>query len=187
MSSPKNWVVQKTQEIFKAGFYRLRSDTCQLPDGRVMPNYYVMEFQDWVNVIALTTENQVVLIEQYRHAIGRATVEFPGGSLDSRHHEDPQQAALRELVEETGYVPEEIRYVGKHRPNPALQNNWMHTYVALGCQKSEVQKLDPFEDIHVVTRTLPEVIDMAFDGGIEHSLMIASLFKALRFLGFHLP
>lgn len=187
MSSPKNWKVLESKEILKTGFYRLRADKCELPDGRVMPAYYVMEFQDWVNVIPITADNQVVLIEQYRHAIGRNTYEFPGGTMDPKGGELPEQAALRELVEETGYVPEEIRYIGKHRPNPAIQNNYLHTFVALGCQKMQEQKLDPFEDIHVVTRSVPETIEMAFDGGIDHSLIIASLFKSLRFLGFHLP
>jgi 8-oxo-dGTP pyrophosphatase MutT (NUDIX family) len=187
MSSPKDWKVLETKEIFKTGFYRLRSDRCELPDKRVMPNYYVMEFQDWVNVIPITSDNQVVLIEQYRHAIGRTTLEFPGGTLDPQGGETPEQAALRELIEETGYVPEDLRYVGKLRPNPAIQNNFLHTFVALGCQRTMKQNLDPFEDIHVVTRTIPQVLDASFDGEIEHSLMIASLFKSLRFLGFHLP
>ncbi len=94
MSSPKSWKVLDTKEIFKTGFYRLRTDRCELPDGRVMPNYYVMEFQDWVNVIPITNDNQVVLVEQYRHAIGRNSYEFPGGTVDPKGGELPEQAAL---------------------------------------------------------------------------------------------
>jgi ADP-ribose pyrophosphatase len=188
MSDIKNWKVLNTEEIFKAHFYRLRTDKCELPDGRIMPNYYVMEFTDWVNIVPITSDDKVILVEQYRHAIGKVTLELPGGAISAKGgHESPELAAIRELQEETGYVPEEVRFVGKHRPNPAMQNNYLHTYVALGCTLEGQQKLDPFEDIKIVTRTIPEVIDMVFDGTIEHSLIIASLFKSLRFLGFHLP
>ena len=185
--SAKIWSVKSSKEIFKTNFYRLRSDQCELPSGKIMPNYYVMEFPDWVNVVALTPEDRVIMIEQYRHAIGKTTLEFPGGTATPGAGEPAEKAALRELREETGYLPEEIRLVGKHRPNPALQNNSMHTFVALGCVPDGPQELDPFEDIKVVTMSLQEVINAAFDGRIEHSLMIASLFQALRFLGFHLP
>ncbi len=185
MADIEKWNVLTTAEIFKTHFYRLRTDKCELPDGRVMPNYYVMEFTDWVNVIPITTDDRVILVEQYRHAIGKVTIEFPGGSVSLK--ESAELAGIRELQEETGYVPDEIRYVGKHRPNPAIQNNFLHTYVALGCSLEHAQNLDPFEDIKVITRTIPEVIDMIYDGAIDHSLIIASFFKSLRFLGFHLP
>lgn len=187
MANIEKWNVLDTEEIFKTHFYRLRTDKCELPDGRVMPNYYVMEFTDWVNVVPITSDDRVVLIEQYRHAIGKITIEFPGGSVHPGGKETTEFAGIRELREETGYVPEEIRFVGKHRPNPAIQNNFLYTYVALGCSLEGPQRLDPFEDIKVVTRSIPEVIEMVYDGQIDHSLIIASLFKSLRFLGFHLP
>lgn len=186
-SSPKPWKVLSTEDIFKTHFYKLRTDRCELPDGRVMSNYYVMEFSDWVNIIPITTDDKVIMIEQYRHAIDKVTLEFPGGAVSTKSNETAEQAGVRELEEETGYIPEEVRFVGKHRPNPALQNNWMHVYVALGCSLQSKQKLDPYEDIRVVTKTIPEVLEMVFSGEIEHSLMVASLFKSLRFLGFHIP
>jgi 8-oxo-dGTP pyrophosphatase MutT (NUDIX family) len=192
MKTPKDkidpWKVLDSEEIFKTSFFRLRSDKCELPDGRIMPKYFVMEFADWVNVLPITSDDQVILIEQYRHAIGRNTYEIPGGALDTKSgNETTEFAALRELREETGYMAEEIRYLGKHRPNPATQTNYLHTYIALGCHFEGPQKLDPYEDIRVVTKPIQEVIEMVFDGRIEHSLIIASLFKSLRFLGFHLP
>lgn len=183
----KTWKVLSSQEIFKSSFFRFRTDQCELPDGRVMPNYYVMEFPDWANIVPVTNDNRIVLVEQYRHASGQVCIEIPGGSSDPHKKEDPKRAAVRELVEETGYVPEDVRLIGVHAPNPAMQNNRMHTYIGFNCQLLETPKLDPFEDIKVITRSIPEVVDMIFSGKINHSIVVASLLYALPVLGFHLP
>lgn len=181
------WKVLSTKELFKSGFFKLRVDKCELPDGRVMPHYYVMEFPDWVNIVPVTEDNKIVLVEQYRQASGEVCLEIPGGSLDPRLNEDPKRAVLRELLEETGYAPDDLRLLGVHRPNPAMQNNRMHTYIGYGCRIVQEPDLDPFEDIHVVTRTIPEVVDMILDGRINHTIVVASLLYALPALGFHLP
>ncbi len=166
---------------------RFKIDRCELPDGRVMPKYYVMEFPEWVNVVPVTDEGKIVLVEQYRHAIGEWHLEIPGGSTEPGSKEDPKKAALRELAEETGYVPEDIRLIGVHAPNPAMQNNRMHTYIAYGCKKMHEPTPDEFEDLKVITVTVPELIDMIFKGEISHSVVVASILYALPALGFHLP
>lgn len=180
----KKWQILDSVEIFKNRFFRLRSDRCLLPDGREMPDYYVMEFTHWVNIIPVTHDGQIVLIKQYRHGSGEVCIEVPGGAIDPGSKEDPKVAALRELKEETGYVPEDLRLVGKHRPNPANQNNYMYTYIGLGCQKLAEQELDPFEDIEVMTVSVAETLQMVFDGKITHSIILASLFQVLPFLGY---
>lgn len=185
MSKP--WKVLSTEEIFNSGFIRFRSDRCELPDGRVMPKYFVMEFPEWVNIVPVTEDNKIVLVKQYRQALGETCIEIPGGSTDPRKTEDPKKAALRELVEETGYVPDDVRLIGVHAPNPALQNNRMHTFIGFGCRLLEKPQLDPYEDIEVLTKSIPEVIEMIFGGEINHSIVIASLLYALPTLGFHLP
>ena len=151
-SEADKWKTLASEELFKTEIFRLRRDRCELPDGREMPGYYVMEFPHWVNVVPVTPEGKLVLIEQYRHAAGENMIEVPGGSVDATDA-DPKRAGLRELVEETGYVPEDIRFVGRHSPNPAMQTNHMYTYVALGCRKTREQNLDTFEDIKVVTKS----------------------------------
>jgi ADP-ribose pyrophosphatase len=183
----QKWKVLSTREIFRSSIFRFRTDQCELPDGRVMPNYYVMEFPDWVNIVPVTEDNRIVLVEQYRHASGEVCLEIPGGSTDPRLNEDPKKAALRELVEETGYVPDDVRLVGRHRPNPAMQNNVMHTFVGTGCKLLEKTCFDAYEDIRVVTKPIPEVIDMVVSGEINHTIVVASLLYALPVLGFHLP
>lgn len=184
---PKIWKTLTTKEIFKTSFFKFRMDSCELPDGRVMPHYYVMEFPDWANVVPVTDDGRIVLVEQYRHARGEVCLEIPGGSTDPHTKEDPKKAAMRELLEETGYVPDDVRLVGVHSPNPAMQNNKMHTYIAFGCKKMQEPDLDPFEDIRVVTASVPEVIEMIFNGKIDHTIVVASLLYALPTLGFHLP
>lgn len=175
------------------GYFRLRQDECELPDGRVMPKYFVLEFPDWVNVVPVTQDGQMILVEQYRHASGEVHLELPGGAVTpssnegltevSQGSEDPKRAALRELAEETGYVPEDIRLIHRHYPNPALQNNCQWVYVATGCRLLENRRLDPYEDINVVTVPIPKVYEMLKQGAINHSLMVASLYSAQEFLG----
>lgn len=180
------WKVLSSKDIFRTGFFRFRTDECELPDGRVMPNYYVMEFSDWVNIIPITEDGKIVLVDQYRQAAGASFLEIPGGAMDP-HETDPKRAALRELREETGFVPDDVRLVGVHNPNPAMQNNRMHTFIGYNCRQIEAQQLDPFEDIVVVTVPIPEVYEMIMTGKITHSIVVASLLYALPALGFHLP
>jgi len=183
----KVWKVLSTREIFKTGLFRFRSDQCELPDGRIMSNYYVMEFPDWVNIVPVTEDGRIVMIEQYRQAAGATFLEIPGGSMDPKSGEDAKRACLRELVEETGYVPDDLRLIGSHHPNPAMQNNRMHTYIGFGCRLLEKQNLDPYEDIKVVLKEIPEVIELILSGKLTHSIVVASLLYALPVLGFHLP
>jgi ADP-ribose pyrophosphatase len=181
------WKVLGSKELFSSGIFRLRTDECELPDGRVNPRYYVMEFPDWANIVPVTEDNQIVLVEQYRHAAGETTLEIPGGSTDPRLKEDPAAAAERELLEETGYRANEIRLIGSHRPNPAMQNNFMHTYIGYGCRKVAEPTPDPFEDIRVVTKTIPELYELITSGQLTHTIVVASLLYALPHLGFQLP
>lgn len=181
-----HWKVLKSIELLKARFFRLRSDQCQLPDGRVMPSYYVMEFPEWVNVVPVTDDGQMILVEQYRHAGEETFLEIPGGSTHD-HGEEPRAAGERELLEETGYQAREWIHCGHHFPNPALQNNRMHTFLALGCRIVQEPHLDPFEDLTVEVRSIKEVIQLLHQGAIKHSLIAASLTLTLNELKTRFP
>jgi 8-oxo-dGTP pyrophosphatase MutT (NUDIX family) len=174
------WTLLSSEEILKLGYFRLKKDKCQLPDGRIMPSYYTLEFSDWVNVIPMTQEKKIVLIKQYRHSVGETIIEIPGGSTDPRTSEDPKQAAIRELEEETGYTSNRVEKVGVHYPNPALLSNKMHTYIAYDCQKTTKQILDPYEDIEVFEVTKTELKKMILQGEIQHSIILGSLLLALN-------
>jgi len=169
------WKVLKSQEVLKSGFFRLRVDQCELPDGRNMPRYYVMEFLDWVNVVPVTSSGQIVMVEQYRHGAGDVFLEIPGGGT---HPDDGSNALLggqRELREETGYESSEWINCGFHYPNPALQNNRMHTFLALDCRPVGPPELDPFEDLRVFEMPVREVYARLERGEFQHALISISL------------
>ena len=174
------WEVLSSRVALQAGFFSLRIDECKLPDGRVMPRYHVLEFPDWVNIIPITTDGQMVLVRQYRHAYGVEFLEIPGGGTDPKKKEDPQIGGERELLEETGYRSGKWVNCGFQYPNPALQNNRMHIFLALDCVKVSEPKLDPFEDLTVELIPVVEVMRRWDEGFFTHSLIAASLGLARR-------
>lgn len=141
--------------------------------------FSVIEAVDWVNVIALTPTNEVVLLRQYRVGIAKVCLEIPGGMVDPG--EDAQTAAARELVEETGYTAPHWQRLGVVASNPAIFNNYLHSYLALGATKTHPQKLDGSEIVEVETVPLAKVTDLLRSGAIEHSLVVAA-FGHLAFL-----
>lgn len=183
MSEIKKWKTLNSEELCKTPFFRLRKDRCELPNNKIMPNYYVMEWLPWVNIVALTSEKEIILIEQYRHGGGNISVEIPGGSMDPNPGETPLIAAKRELLEETGYSTDQFKLIGSHKPNPAIQDNELHTFLALNCKLVSAPHPDPFEFIRVFTSPIKTTFRMIERGEINHSLIIASLYMAKK----HLP
>lgn len=132
--------------------------------------FSLIESVDWVNVIALTTDQRVVMIRQYRPGVDRVCIEIPGGMVDPG--EDARTAAMRELAEETGYAAPEWRLLGTVAPNPAIQNNLLHSYLALGAEPTGGQRLDGNEVLALDLIPLPEVHAMLRSGRIDHALVI---------------
>ena len=177
---PMKWKTLESEDLFTSGIFRLRSDKCELPDGRVMPRYFVMDFPDWVNVLPITEDGEVILLKQYRHASGEIHIEVPGGSMDPRLNETSLEGAKRELLEETGYDSEDVELVLSHYPNPALQTNQMHTYIARNCKKIKDPQLDEFEDLELYFCTMERLKQHLREGDINHTIMVTSLYHAIE-------
>ena len=171
----KPWKILETNYPFPW----IRVDKCELANGNLL-DATTFQFRAWANIVALTRDNQVVLVRQYRHGLGDVLLEFPGGVVEK--DEDPLLGAQRELIEETGYKAERFIEIGKIYPNPALQINTLHCYLALDAEKITEQSLDAGEDIEVCVMPFDELVEMAKRGEFPHALMTAVLFQVLVYL-----
>ena len=153
----------------------LRSDRLLSPRTGQPVDAYVLESGHWVNVLALTPQQQVVLIRQYRFGTGEDTLEIPGGLVDPG--ETPFEAAQRELQEETGYGAQRWTPLGSVTPNPAFMTNRRHSFLAEGGQRVGPQQQDPGEDIAVELRPLEDIDALIASGQIHHALVIIAFHK----------
>ena len=132
-----------------------------------------VEGLDWVNVLAFTENNEVVLVRQYRHGREEYTLELPGGCIEQG--ESPANSGKRELLEETGYSANELQELGMIYPNPAMYAINNYFFVARGVQKVAGQALDDGEDIKVVTIPFKELLEMIKDGRFKHGMSISAI------------
>lgn len=174
------WKTLSQEQLFKIAFVTIDKEVCELPDGRVMPSYYVLHFNDWVNVVPIDKDGNFILIKQYRQASKEVHWEIPGGGMNKQ--ESPEVSARRELREETGYDCDQLEFISMHYPNPATQDNKIYTYLARNCEYKGPQELDEFEEIEVHTLSRNQVEEMLLRGEFNHTICVASLFQALLFL-----
>lgn len=172
------WKTLSKEQIVKVGFISLDKEVCELPDGRQMPGYYILHFPDWVSVVARDQDGQFILVKQYRHATREVHLEIPGGGVHK--NERPEVSAQRELREETGYSAKTLQHLSSQFPNPAIQDNKVHVYLADNCEYQGPQELDEYEDIEVVKMSLTEVEQAIKDSKINHTISVAALMIALR-------
>ena len=153
--------------------FSIRRDRIVSPRTEEEHDFYILDGSDWINVIPVTPEGRILLVEQYRHGTESVTLEIPGGAVDPRDA-SPLEAARRELLEETGHAAESWESLGFVHPNPAIQSNRCHTFVARGCRRRAEPVLDPGEDIAILEAEAGEVREMLRDGRISHSLVVAA-------------
>ena len=132
---------------------------------------------EWVNVIAITADSKIVLVRQYRHGREEFTLELPGGCIE-KEEPDPQASGMRELVEETGYSSDKVKFVGLLYPNPAMYSMRNFFYLATDCKLVAKQELDSGEDIEVVLKPVEEVYQMIENGEFNHGMCTAALMMA---------
>ena len=179
-TQPDIWKRIESKQIADCRVFRVREDLCRRVSGDQSEHtFFVIENPDWVNVIALTKDEQVVLIEQFRHGIEQMTLEIPGGMVDD--DEDPQAAATRELIEETGYKPREVVFLGKSHANPATHNNLVYHYLALDCEKVQEVEFDSTESIVTSLVSLDEIPELITSEKITHSLVVAAFCRYLLY------
>lgn len=166
------WELLETEPLHDYRIFRTERRTLRHPSRPDPRAFYVMDCPDWVNVVALTPDDHVVLIRQYRHGVDDVTLEIPGGVVDPG--EAPRDAAVRELREETGYEAATWREIGVVQPNPAIQTNRAWTWLALDARPTAAQDTDENEIIHVETRPLGAIAELVADRSVEHALVVAA-------------
>lgn len=174
-AKPEVWKRKASKNVADCRVFRVREDFSERESDNREHSFFVIESPDWVNVVALDALNQVILIEQFRHGSEEIVLEIPGGMVDEG--EAPEAAARRELLEETGFAADEFVYLGKSRPNPAIQNNWIYFFAALNCRKIQETAFDEHESVTTKLVSLDEIPQLIESEQITHSLVLAGFYK----------
>ncbi|GIV58976.1 MAG: NUDIX hydrolase [Rhodothermaceae bacterium] len=174
------WHVLHSRYLLRRWWMNLRVDHVRLPDGTELPEFHVVEYPDWACVVCFTEEGRLVMVEQYRHGIRRACLEFPAGAVDPG--EEPLQAARRELLEETGYAADDWIGLGRCAPEPSKHTNYAHLYVARAARPVRAPAGDAGEDLRVCLLEPEDVLRRVETGDLVHGIHLAALFWA-RSLG----
>lgn len=173
-------VIHENKEYHTPIFNLLqRKMRLEAKDEKNEGEFYVLEAPEWVNVIPITTNEEVVLVEQYRYGIEQPTLEIPGGMVDPG--EQPLQSIKRELVEETGYNSGNWSSLGKVSSNPAIMTNYTYLFLAKDCEliASDKPEGDDNERINVHLLPMDDFLDLVADGTIHHSIMVAAVARLL--------
>lgn len=171
------WQKLSSRYLVKEKWATLRVDTCRLQNGTVKDDYYVLEYPDWANAVALTKDNKIIMVRQYRHAADIISLEIPGGVIE--RGENPETGVKRELLEETGYSFETCELIATLYPNPATSDNRTFTYLLTGGVKVSEQDLDEHEILNVEEYTIEEVKQLLTENKIDQALHTAALFYGL--------
>lgn len=171
----RKWETVSSEYLFRRPWLTVRRDTVRLPNGTVIPEFYVLEYPDWVNVIAVTAEGNFVFIRQFRYGLGETRYELCAGVIDP--DETPLEAAKRELFEETGFGNGKWEEFSVISGNPSVTNNLTHCFLATGVERISTQHLEASEDISVHVLTVDEVRELLVRDEIKQSLMVAPLWK----------
>jgi 8-oxo-dGTP pyrophosphatase MutT (NUDIX family) len=170
------WRITERKLLAQTKFFSVHQHRKQRLSGDDRSHdFYVLEFGDWANVVPVTEAGEVVFIELHRHGIDGPSLEIPGGMVDPGDL-DPAAAAARELREETGYEAERLVPIGVVHPNPALQANRCHTFLAENARLSGESRPDEAEDIRVVLHPVRDVPRLLQEGRITHALVVAALY-----------
>jgi 8-oxo-dGTP pyrophosphatase MutT (NUDIX family) len=169
-----DWERLSDETLLRYKVFEVRKSRRRSPRTGADIGFFLIDTPDWVNVLALTPDEQLILIRQFRHGTERVSLEIPGGLIDP-HETDPAMAAHRELREETGYEAAHLELLGVMSPNPSMMTNRCHAYLATGCRRIGELAMDPGEDIEVVTMPVTELDGLLRRGEIDHAIVLATI------------
>lgn len=172
------WKVKSSEIVLQDQWIKVRADQCEMPDGTIVEPYYVLDYPNWANALALTKSGKAIVIEQYRHGMGEVIYELPGGNIDPE--ETPLNGIRRELLEETGYVFEEIIQIAVLSPNPANHSNKTYSFLALGGKLQQQQQLETYEQINVHLLTLEELQQRIAEYQFPQAMHVATVLYGLQ-------
>ena len=174
------WERLASEIAYVCRIFSIRRDRARFSRDNAEHDFHVLESTDWVNIVPITPAGEVVLVRQFRHGIGACTLEIPGGMVDP---EDASMlvAARREMIEESGYDSERVEALGSIHPNPAIQNNHCHSFVAYDVERRHLPTFDSTEETEVVLVPLARIPDLIRAGDITHALVVVAFhWLALR-------
>jgi len=182
MSDIPDWQVLESRTALRDRWIHVSADRCRDARGNILDPFYTFTYPDWVNVVALTPADELVLVRQYRHGARVRTLELPAGRLDPEDP-DPETGAARELREETGYAAPSLRRIGSLSPNTVTHRNRIHTVAALGATPQGGLSHEAGEDITVELWPLERVLAGLGQGLLPQAMDVAGLLLALNALG----
>jgi len=171
----KPWEKIRSKLIGDFRIFKLRSDVKISPRTGKEHDFYVLESVNWVNVVAVTPDQQLVMVEQYRHGSNTVELEIPGGMMDAGET-DPVATAVRELREETGYEGDHARVLGRIHANPAILTNTCFTVLIENCRLKHDVDWDHGEDLVTHLVLAAEIPKLVADEKIGHSLVVVALY-----------
>ncbi|MBX5457322.1 MAG: NUDIX hydrolase [Thermogemmatispora sp.] len=184
-SGLRPWVTRAAERVLDTPYLKVRREEVLLPDGTLIPDYYIIENRGWVGIVPLTSDGRFLLNRQYKHGIGLEVLEFPAGAIDP-HEDDPLLTAHRELMEETGYsvAAEKIELLAHMYANPTGARTRIWWYLARDVEKTGEQKVDPREVIENLLVTPRELLALIHSGQFAVQGQIAAAYMALERLGY---
>lgn len=170
-----NWEVLDSEYAFKCPWISIRKDHVRMPSGVEIPDFYISELPDWVNIIAITKDGKFIIEKQYRHGIQKVCYELCAGDVEP--DEDPLSAAQRELLEETGYAGGEWSYLGSFATNASGANNYCHSFLVKGVELKASQHLETTEDIELQLLEEKDIKELLLHNQIPEGVMAAPLWE----------
>ena len=185
MTKNHPWKTLSYEQILDTPYLKVRCEQVAIPDGPIVPNYYIIENRGWVGIVPITEDGRFLINNQYKHGIGTEVLEFPAGGLDP-DEDDPLLTAHRELMEETGYSVEDnqIEFLAHMYANPTGSRTHIWWYLAHNVRKTGTPKEDPLEVIENLLVTPKELLELIHNGSFAVQGQIAAAYMAFERLGY---